>query len=34
MAFRTVTMLANLGGWGFILAAIFAKRPPPSSRVE
>jgi prephenate dehydrogenase len=34
MVFRTVTMLANLGGWGFILAALFAKRPPPPSRVE
>ena len=32
--FRFGIMALNLGGWGFILAAIFAKRPPPPSRVE
>jgi uncharacterized membrane protein len=32
--FHMGTMVLNLGGWGFILAAIFAKRPPPPSRVE
>ena len=32
--FHFATMALNLGGWGFILAAIFAKRPPVPSRVE
>lgn len=32
--FHAGTMVLNFGGWGFILAAIFAKRPPPPSRVE
>lgn len=28
------TVVVDVAGWGFILAAIFAKRPPPPSRVE
>jgi hypothetical protein len=33
-AFTFTRTLVNLAGWGLILAAIFAKRPPPPSRVE